>query len=202
MDETETLQRYLRSVRAALLAKADGLSEYDVRRPLVGTGTNLLGLLRHVAWVQAGYLGDCVGRPSGVEDLEDPDDPDADLWVPATTPREAVLDAFRRSAEHADATLAELPLDTVGEVPWWPSERRHPTLRTLALHLLVDMARHAGQADILREQLDGSVGLDPQVPNLPDRDAAGWAAHVARVEAAARQAAGMAPGAAGPSAHG
>ena len=181
--------------RRALLGKLDGLSEYDARRPLVPTGTNLLGLVKHVAHVQLGYLGDCFGRPAGVQPPWDlsPQDPDADLWVPADESRDQVLEVFRRSAEHADATLATLPLDTVGEVPWWPSPRRHPTLLEVTVHLTVDVARHAGHADILRETLDGAIGYLPGNPNLPDRDAAGWAAHWARVEAAARTVAGLPP---------
>lgn len=195
MDPAATLQTYLAGQREALLTKLDGLSDYDARRPLVGTGTNLLGLVKHVACIQLGYLGDCFDRPSGIPMPWDeaPDDPDADLWVPAGEPTAEVLDLFRRSCEHGDATLAALPLDTTGTVPWWPQERRHPTLHAVAVHLLVDVARHAGQADILRETLDGAIGYLPAAPNLPDRDAAGWAAHVSRVEAAARQVAGLPP---------
>ncbi len=63
----------------------------------------------------------------------------------------------------------------------------------MLVHLLVDVARHAGHADILREGLDGAIGYLPGSPNLPDRDEAGWAAHRARVERAARAAAGMPP---------
>lgn len=195
MNQTETLLSYLDGQRTALLTKLDGLSDYDARRPLVGTGTNLLGLVKHVACIQAGYLGDCFDRPSGITmpwDLH-PDDPDADLWVRAEESTTDVLDLFHRSTAHADATLAELPLDTVGTVAWWSEPRRHPTLHTVTVHLLVDMARHAGQADILREQLDGAIGYLPSAPNLPDRDATGWAAHVARVEAAARQVGGLPP---------
>lgn len=187
-----TLGRYLRSQREAVLAKTDGLDEYDLRRPLVGTGTNLLGLVKHVAFIQAGYLGDCFGRPSGFPEPDFEADPDADLWVPADEPTSDVLDLFARSCAHADATLDLLDLDAVGEVPWWSAEHRTVTLHRVLVHLLVDVARHAGQADILREQLDGAVGYLPGNTNLPDRDRAGWAAHVARVEAAARQAAGRA----------
>ena len=62
-DPKADLHRYLQVARDALLWKLDGLSEYDVRRPLVPTGTNLLGLVKHVASVEAGYLGDTFGRP-------------------------------------------------------------------------------------------------------------------------------------------
>ncbi|MDO8106936.1 DinB family protein [Isoptericola sp. b441] len=195
METSTMLADRLAGQRRALLAKLDGLSEYDARRPLVPSGTSLLGLVKHVAYIQLGYLGDCFGRPPGIAgpwDLE-PDDPDADLWVPAGESRADVLDVYARSATHADATLAALPLDTVGHVPWWSEDRRHPTLLEVTVHLTVDVARHAGQADILREQLDGAIGYLPDSPNLPERDAAGWAAHHARVEAAARQAAGVPP---------
>ena len=64
-DAKDTLARYLQIARDSLLWKLDGLSEYDVRRPMVPTGTNLLGLVKHVASVEAGYLGDTFGRPFG-----------------------------------------------------------------------------------------------------------------------------------------
>jgi hypothetical protein len=195
MDEKETLQRYLRVQRDALLSKLDGVSEYDVRRPFVPTGTNLLGIVKHVAYVQLGYLGDCFGRPSGIPTPWDDgsDDPDADLWAPASESRTEILDLYRRSAEHGDATLEALDLDAVGEVSWWPEDRRNPTLHRVVVHLLVDVCRHAGHADIIRESIDGAVGYAPGNSNLPDRDTAGWKAHWDEVEAAAREAAGMSP---------
>lgn len=192
MTEKEVLQRYLRVQRDALASKLDGVGEYDVRRPHVPTGTNLLGIVKHVAYVQLGYLGDCFGFPSGIPTPwdDDNDDPDADLWVLADEERAEIMDLYRRSAEHADATIAALDLDTPGEVPWWPEERRHPTLHTIIVHLIVDVSRHAGHADIIREMIDGEIGYAPGNANLPDRDPASWAAHHAKVEAAARKAAG------------
>jgi hypothetical protein len=198
MDPTTSLQVALAGQCDRLVAKLDGLGEYDVRRPLTPTGTNLLGLVKHVASIQLGYLGDCFGRPSGIplpwydEATADPD-LDGDLWVTAQEPRAEILDLMRASSAHAAATLAELPLDTVGEVPWWPEVRRYPTLHHVALHLVLDVAGHAGHADILRELLDGAVGYRPGTTNLPDRDADAWGAFSARIEAAAREAAGMPP---------
>ena len=85
MDEKETLHHYLRVRRDNLLGKLDGLSEYDVRRPLTPTGTNLLGLVKHVASMELGYFGEVFERPSGrhLPWLDDDASPDADLWVPA-----------------------------------------------------------------------------------------------------------------------
>ena len=63
-DQKADLRRYLQDAREALLRKLDGLSEYDVRRPLAPTGTNLLGLVKHLAGIELGYFGDTFGRPS------------------------------------------------------------------------------------------------------------------------------------------
>jgi Protein of unknown function (DUF664) len=64
-DEKAQLHLYLRRGREALLWKLDGLSEYDIRRPFTPTGTNLLGLVKHVASGELGYFGDVFGRPFG-----------------------------------------------------------------------------------------------------------------------------------------
>ena len=192
MDEKSALREYLRLCRAALLAKLDGLGEYDVRRPMTPTGTNLLGLVKHVAYVQLGYLGEVFGRPSDrpypweAEGAEE----GVDLWAAPEESRADVLELYAFSAAHADATVGALPLDAVGEVPWWGDRRRHPTLHTVLVHVCVEVARHAGHADVLRELIDGSAGLSPDNSNLPERSADEWAAFRARIEAAARQVAG------------
>jgi uncharacterized damage-inducible protein DinB len=191
-DPAAVLQRYLAGAREALLWKLEGLSEYDVRRPLTPTGTNLLGLVKHLAHVEAGYLGTVMGRPFPEPMLWD--DPDAgdddDLWARADESRADVLALYDRAAAHADATVAALPLDTVGEVPWWPEERRHPTLHTLLVHVLAEVARHAGHADVLREGLDGSAGLRRDNDNLTRDGDAARATYREQVERAAREAAG------------
>ncbi len=189
VDEKATLHRYLALRREDLLAKLDGLDEYAVRRPMTPTGTSLLGLVKHVAYVQFGYFGEVLGRPSGVRYPWDGGEEDADMWVRADERRADVEELYRFSAAHTDATVEALPLDAVGEVPWWPEERRHPTLHTVLVHMAVEAARHAGHADILRELLDGSAGMSPANANLPERTEQEWAAFRARIEAAARAAA-------------
>jgi len=152
--------RYLRSARDGLLSKVDGLSEYDVRRPLTATGTNLLGLVKHNASVQIEYFGLVFGRPSGVAmPWMGPDaPPDADMWAAATESVESIVELHHRSAAHSDATIAALDLDAPGQVPWWPPERRGVTLGQIMVHMIAETARHAGHADILRELIDGSTG--------------------------------------------
>ncbi|NMD56659.1 MULTISPECIES: DinB family protein [Tsukamurella] len=185
------LQQYMDRARDALIWKLDGLGEYDLRRPLMPTGTNLLGLVKHCAMVDSGYLGGCFGRPFSHPFLPDPESPDYvaddDLWVRADEPTAAIVDLFDRSRAHATATLAELPLSTRGTVPWWGERGRSVTLHRLAMHTFFDLDRHAGQADIVRELIDGAAGLQPGNTNLPE--GVDRPAYRAKVEAAARAAA-------------
>ncbi|MCX6497480.1 MAG: DinB family protein [Arthrobacter sp.] len=195
MHDKEILHRYLRLRRAELLAKLDGLDEYDVRRPLTPTGTNLLGLVKHVASVEIGYFGEVFDRPHGqpLPWLDDGAEPDADLWVTPDESREQIVALHRAAAAHSDATIDALPLDADGVVPWWPAERRHVTLQQILVHMCVETAQHLGHADILRELIDGTAGKAPGDPNLTSRSAEAWAGHRARIEAAARAAAPVFP---------
>jgi uncharacterized damage-inducible protein DinB len=193
-EEKQTLHRYLQNARGVLLWKLEGLSDYDIRRPMTPTGTNLLGLVKHCAGVEAGYFGEVVGRPfPGMDDLDWPEDDDGEvgggLYAAAGESREQVTDFYRRVWAHSDATIEELPLDARGTVPWWPEERRHPTLHTLLVHTIQETARHAGHADIVRESLDGAAGLRDGVSNMPqDADAAVWRQHYEKLERIAREA--------------
>ena len=191
MDAKAELRHHLQAGRDALLWKLEGLSEYDVRRPLTPTGTNLLGLVKHVASVQLGYLGEVFDRPSGrVAPWDLPGSaPDDDMWAAADETRDEVVELHRASAAHGDATVPALPLDARGRVPWWPPERREVTLAQVLVHLCVETARHAGHADVLRELLDGAVGNGPDDANVPQRTAQEWAAYRERIEQAARTAA-------------
>jgi len=191
MNEKATLHRYLRVRREDLLGKLDGLSEYDSRRPLTATGTNLLGLVKHVASVELGYFGEVFGRPSGLELpwLADDAEPDADLWATPEETREQIIELHRFSAAHSDATIEQLPIDATGLVPWWPEERCVVTLHQILVHMCAETAHHLGHADILRELIDGAAGQRPGDPNLTGRTPAQWGEHRARIEAAARAAA-------------
>ncbi|XAS68813.1 DinB family protein [Micrococcaceae bacterium Sec5.7] len=191
MDDKAILLRYLRTRRESLLGKLEGLGEYDARRPLTPTGTNLLGLVKHVASVELGYFGEVFGRPSGrdLPWMADDAEPDADMWAAPEETRQDIVELHRFSGAHSDATVEALPLDAPGEVPWWPEERRHVTLHQILVHLCVETAQHLGHADILRELIDGRAGQGPGDPNLSPRSPEEWAMHRARIEAAAREAA-------------
>jgi hypothetical protein len=181
------LHRYLQDGREALLWKLEGLSEYDVRRPMVPTGTNLLGLVKHVAGVELGYLGTTFGRPFG-ESLpwyEDGAEANADMWATAGESREEIVGLYHRAWAHSDATIDSLALDAVGNVQWWPKDRREVTLHEILVHLIAETHRHAGHADIVRELIDGSVGLRDGNDNMAEGDQAWWQSYLNRLNQAA-----------------
>ncbi|MFD3444066.1 DinB family protein [Microbacteriaceae bacterium 4G12] len=195
MDDSEAkahLQHYLQSGRDALLWKLEGLDEYDIRRPVVPTGTNLLGLVKHVASVEAGYLGDTFGRPfpEPLPRMVDGAEPNADMWATAEESRESVVGLYRRVWAHSDATIAALDLDSPGTVAWWAADRNSVTLHRILLHMIAENQRHAGHADIVRELIDGAAGLREGVSNLPETDTAWWNDYRERLERTARSAAG------------
>ncbi|MEU4167183.1 DinB family protein [Streptomyces sp. NPDC026665] len=189
-DPKADLHRYLQSARDALVWKLDGLSEYDIRRPFTPTGTNLLGLVKHVATVELGYLGDTFGRPSGepLPWLEDINETNGDMWATADETRAFVVGLYRRAWAHADATIAALPLETTGTVPWWPAGKNEVTLHHAVVRVIADTQRHAGHADIIRELMDGSAGLNEGNDSLMPGDSAWWENYRARLEQAARDA--------------
>ncbi|MFG2650733.1 DinB family protein [Streptomyces sp. NPDC048436] len=189
-DLKADLRHYLQSARDALLWKLEGLSEYDGRRPLTPTGTNLLGLVKHVAGVEFGYLGDTFGRPSGqlLPWLEDGAEANADMWATADESREYIVDLYRRSWAHSDSTIEALALETVGRVPWWPSSRDEMTLHHAVVRVIADTHRHAGHADIVRELVDGAVGMNKGNDSMATGGAEWWKDHRSRLERAAQEA--------------
>jgi hypothetical protein len=180
----EYLHHQLRVVREALVWKLDGLSEYDVRRPLTATGTNLLGLVKHKAYSDSRYLGEVFGRPfpGPIPRWNDEGAWEDEHWVTAHETRADILGLYGSVGAHADATIDALPIDAPGRVPWWP--RPDVKLFNIMIHVLNDTTRHAGHADILREQLDGRTGVQAEYEE--PIDTAAREAYVARIEQAAR----------------
>jgi hypothetical protein len=177
------LQQYLQESRDGVVRSLDGLSEYDVRRPVVPSGTNLLGLVKHLAGIELGYLGACVGRPSPVS-LPWEDDgsvwESADMWATADQSREYLLGLYHRAWQHSDESLATISLDAPASVAWWPEDKRATTFGHLVSRVLAETAHHAGHCDILRETIDGRGG-----PDAEDIDEESWAAYRAKIQAAA-----------------
>ncbi|MFI7286833.1 DinB family protein [Streptomyces anulatus] len=183
----DNLHRRLRRDREALLWKLDGLSEYDARRPLTATGTNLLGLVKHVATVEARYFGEVFGRPSPEPLPRWQDHDGSDQWAAEGETRDQVIGFCRRTWERSDATINELALDAPGHVPWWPEPHLNTNLFAVMVHVLGETNRHAGHADILREGIDGRTGVRAEHEKQIDEEAR--AAYCAKIERAARTAA-------------
>ena len=189
-DPKAELRRYLQVGREALLWKLDGLSEYDVRRPLVPTGTNLLGIVKHVASVEAGYFGETFDRPfqEPLPWFDDDAEPNADMWATAEESRERIVGLYHRVWAHSDATIEALPLDAIGHVPWWPPDHNEVTLHRILAHMIAETHRHAGHADIVRELVDGAVGLRADNDNMAPGDRAWWDSYRSRLERVAKEA--------------
>jgi uncharacterized damage-inducible protein DinB len=187
-DEKTVLLRYLRASRDDLIWKLDGLSERDARLPRTPTGSNLLGVIKHCLNVEAGYFGPTFGRefptPQELVPMEAYDeDPQADWYARADETKDGLVDLYRRVALFADQTIEQLPLDAPGVVPWWGPGAPEVTLQRIIVHVIYDLARHAGHADIMRESHDGAIGWQRENTNIPDDY--DWPAYVAKLTALA-----------------
>jgi hypothetical protein len=182
----EYLHNNLRNVRKVMLWKLDDLSEYDIRRPMVSSGTNLLGLVKHLSHTEARYFGEIFGRPfpEHLPWWDDDAEFEADMWVTPVETKAEIVDRYRKACQHADATIESLNLDAPGHVPWWP--RPNVKLFNVIIHVLTETNRHAGHADIIREQIDGVAGFNSEVGTQLDQGPAFWASHRARIEDAAQ----------------
>jgi len=177
------LQSYLQATRALMLAKLEGLSEYDRRRPLVPSGTNLLGLVKHLTGIEYVYLGTSVGRPPAKPLPWDEDGSvweGADMWALPTESTEYITGLYRDACAHSDRSIAELDLDAAAEVPHWPEDGRRTTFGALLVRVVDETAHHAGHADIVRELIDGQGGADADA-----LDEAGWTEFYAKIQRAA-----------------
>jgi uncharacterized damage-inducible protein DinB len=151
--EKESLKVALDRHRDAILWKLEGVGDQDLRRPLVPSGTSLLGLVKHLAAVEYGWFCDTFGRPTEPLPFDD-DDPDADLRIaPEETPAD-VLAFYDRARATADRATDAIALEETG-MAWFGEP---VTMRWVLIHMVEETARHAGHVDILRELIDGMTG--------------------------------------------
>jgi uncharacterized damage-inducible protein DinB len=183
-DPKTALHHYLQAARDDLIWKLDGLGEREARLPRTATGTNLLGVIKHCANVEANYFGPTFGRefptpeelvPMGAYEA----DPQADWYATESETKDGLIDLYRRVGAFADQTIEQLPLDAPGRVQWWRPGRQEVTLHRIIVHVICDLTRHAGHADIMREQHDGAIGLRRENTNLPDEH--DWPAYVTKL---------------------
>src|SRR3984885_1069829 len=188
-DPKADLHRYLQEARDALLWKLDGLTEYDIRRRRGRPGRTRPGRANNLGPAGQGYFGDTFGSPPEDKIPWDETDPNSDMFAAPEESRAFITGLYRRACAHSDATIDALALDATGHVPWWPADGNEGTLHHILIRLGAETNRHAGQADVVRELIDGTAGLSVEASNLPSEDPAWWAAHRDRVERAAQQAA-------------
>ncbi len=195
-DPKTAMHHYLQDSRDALVWKLDGVAERDARMPRTATGNNLIGLLKHCLNVEAGYFGPVFGRefpqPNELVPFEAYDeDPQTDWFATESESKHGLIDLYRRVWAFADQTIEQLPLDAPGHVPWWRPGRQDVTLHRIIVHVTCELARHAGQADIMREQLDAATGMRPGDSNVPDDY--DWPAYVTKLTQLADRFAGFEP---------
>jgi hypothetical protein len=182
-DVKAELHSKLQASRAVLLSRLDGLGEFDRRRPMTATGTNLLGLVKHLAGLEYSYLGAALGNPAP-ETMSWIEDGSiwqaADMWARPDESSEYITGLYRRACAHADGVIAALDLDAPGLVAHWPENRRNTTLGALLIRMVAETAQHAGHADIIRELIDGKGG-----PDQDSIDEATWREYISQVQAAA-----------------
>ncbi|ONK16075.1 DinB family protein [Streptomyces sp. MP131-18] len=145
-SEAETLRGFLDYLRASMAAKVDGAPEPQVRTAGVPSGTNLLGLLNHLTFVERStFLGDEVT------------DWQATFLAAAEDSAAEVIARYRETVERANRVLDGCT-DLGAPVPRPRPGRPAPSVRWALTHMIEETGRHAGHADILRELIDGATG--------------------------------------------
>ena len=154
-DEKELLTSFLDRQRGGLVAICEGLTDEQLRARLVPSLTTILGMVKHLAYVERWWFQDVFeGRPCEYPLSED--DWDADFRIEPEETTQQIIDLYRAECAISDEIIAAHDLE---EISRNHSQRPPCTLRWTILHVSFDVARHAGHADILREQLDGRTGL-------------------------------------------
>jgi hypothetical protein len=152
-DEKQSLHVSLDRHRDAVLWKLEGLDDANLRRAMTPSGTNLLGLVKHLAAVEYNWFCQTFGRDTEPLPFDD-DDPDADLRVTPNETTEDILAFYRRARAAADQAINEVDLDQTGTA-WFGDA---VSMRWVLIHMVEETARHAGHVDILRELIDGMTG--------------------------------------------
>jgi uncharacterized damage-inducible protein DinB len=151
--EKESLHVALDRHRDVVLWKIEGLGDEALRRPMTPTGTNLLGLVKHLAAVEYGWFCETFGRPAEPMPFDE-NDPEADLRVEPNETTEDIVAFYGRARAAADQAIDETNLEATGTA-WFGDQ---VSMRWVLIHMVEETARHAGHMDILRELIDGATG--------------------------------------------
>jgi uncharacterized damage-inducible protein DinB len=152
-NEKALLEAFLDFQRDTLLWKVSGLSEEQLRKVWTPSGMSLLGLVKHLAYVERNWFQNrFVKRDLPV--AWSADDPDGDFRIEPHETAESVIAFYRAEvAESKRIVAAADPLDTIAQHP----SRPH-SLRRIIVHMIEETARHCGHADLMREYTDGQTG--------------------------------------------
>jgi uncharacterized damage-inducible protein DinB len=153
-SEKEVLAGFLDHYRQTLLDICEGLSEDQLRRPMVPSGTSLLGMVKHLAFTERGWFQEGVAN----ERFDYPfhtEDPDADFRIEEGEAAEDIFDLYRHACERSRQALDAASLDDMIDDP---DRSADYNVRWVVVHMIEETARHAGHADIMRELLDGKTG--------------------------------------------
>jgi uncharacterized damage-inducible protein DinB len=151
--EKESLHASLDRQRDVVLWKVDGLSDEQLRAAFTPSGTNLLGLVKHLASVEYSWFCQTFGRDTEPLPFDD-DDENADLRVEASETTADIVAFYQRARTAADSVFTESAVDDTGTS--WAGET--VSLRWVLIHMIEETARHAGHLDIGRELADGATG--------------------------------------------
>ena len=153
-DEKEVLGGFLDHYRQTVLDICEGLSDEALRRPMVPSGTSLLGMVKHLAYDERGWFQENIANEP-FDFPFDPSDPEADLRVEEDETSEEIFKLYRDACDRSRRALEEASLDDMVQNP---DRRADYNVRWVVVHMIEETARHAGHADILRELIDGKTG--------------------------------------------
>jgi uncharacterized damage-inducible protein DinB len=156
--EKESLQASLQRHRDVVVWKLEDLDDDQLRRPMVASGTNLLGLVKHLAAVEYGWFCQTFDRPveakcAEIDRLLD-EDPSIDLTITPAESTQEIVSFYARACAAADDSINEIDLGTLG-TSW---DGNQVSMRWVLIHMIEETARHAGHMDIMRELIDGATG--------------------------------------------
>jgi len=155
-EEKASLRASLDRHRDVVRWKLEGLDDGQLRRPMTPSGTNLLGLVKHLASVEYGWFCETFGRATEPLPFVQAD-PDADLRVEPHESTADILAFYDRANAAANQVIDELEVEDAGTA--WYGET--VSLRWVLIHMIEETARHAGHLDIVRELIDGATGDHP-----------------------------------------
>jgi uncharacterized damage-inducible protein DinB len=154
--EREVLTETLQNLRAVVAWKLSGIDDETAKRSVVDSATTLLGLVHHLAWVEAWWFQDVFAGADVDYPFDWDADPDAEFRMGGNDTVESILDVYEQNVVRANEIIAAAELDATVE-----ANDREYSLRWILAHMIDETARHAGHMDIIREQLDGATGYLP-----------------------------------------